>query len=173
MSDNKIVETFVEYLPLSGIRMHITPVNAAVVKAIAVKGESLLPYPDATPYRHELPPPDAPGALSDPMDDPDYAAQVKKVDRQRNDRLNNALIDYAVTYPDFTDRAALISYFAPQREELRKIADLPDDNWEVTLNHIILSGAGDYNTVVHLCVQSLELTGGEIADGIRCFRLKV
>lgn len=170
MSDNKIVQTFVEYLPLSGVRMHIQPLNAAIIKAIAVKGEAELPYPDPTPYQHELPPPDVPGALSDPLDDPAYKALVVAVDRQRNTRLNNALIDYAVTFPDFANRDDLMRYFAPQREELRKIADLPDDNWEVTRDHIILSGSQDYANIIHIAAQSVELTGGEIADGIRVFR---
>lgn len=187
MSD-KIVETVIEYITMSGVKLHITPLNIAVTKAINQKAIALFPYPDPEPYMHELPPPDAPGALSDPMEDDEYKALKQETDAQRNTWVNHAVLDYAVSYPDFASRQELMDALAPQREKLRKIADLPKDDWEATRDYLILSGneirprlhpdgiarqtnvSSDFASVINMAQQSVELTGGEIADGLRIFR---
>lgn len=184
----KITETYIEYMTMSGVRLHIKPLNIAVTKAIGQKAIALFPYPDPAPYIHELPPPDIPGAMSDPMDDDEYRTLKAEVDAQRNTWVNHAILDYAVDYPDFASREELINHFAPQRDKLRKIADLPKDDWEATRDYLIFSGneirprihpdgltrptnvASDFATVINLAQQSLELSGGEIADGLRIFR---
>lgn len=174
--NDKITPTVIEFIPLSGVRLHIRPVNGAVVRAMVAKGESELPYPDPSPYMKQEEGA-VPGTLTLAEDDPEYVKLCKAVDAKRNHRLNSALLDFCVSYPDFGSRDDLLNYFAPQREALRKVATLPDDNWEATRDYIILSGdksrqlgSNDYADAISLCVQGVALTGGEIADGLRIFR---
>lgn len=178
----KIVPTFVEYTTLSGVTLYISPLNIPAVKAIGLKAAELFPYPDPTPYRKQMENA-VEGVLTPPEDDPDYVALVTTADSKRNEWSNRAILDYCVTFPDFSGRDEILNFFAAKRDALRKIAKFEDnDDWNVTLYHIILSGSpirsganrgSDFVNVLNICVQSVELTGGEVLNGIRMFRPQI
>lgn len=178
MSEGTIIPTAVEYITMSGVRLHISVLNVPTVNAMNAKAADKFPYPDPTPYREPLENA-VPGMLSAAEDNPAYVDACKAVDRSRQEWMNEAIFDYCVHYPDFSNREAILSFFNPQLKTLREIATLPEDDWQAVLHHIILSGqervpgqvgSSDFTNAVLIALQRVALTGGDILNGIRMFR---
>lgn len=170
----------------SGVVAFITPLNLATLRAINLKSEIVIPYPDPKPYQQELGELAAiPGTLSDPNENPEYVEKCKQVDSDRKNWVSRAIFDYAVTFPAFPTKDDLVKHFETQLAKLRMIAELPEDDYEATLFHIVLTWnepaknkntgnlepvATEYGRIISLAIQTVALTPGEVTAGIRFFR---
>lgn len=176
----------VRFITASGIECHITPINMATLRAINLKAEALFPFPDATPYR--LPIPDTDPVLYDNADaNPEWIKVTNEIRAKRQEWVNDAVLKYAVRFPSYPTRESLIARFAADLMALRKIAELPEDDFDAVLYHLVLSGnrvtrdknnqfhtgTSDYGYVINACIQTVPLTQEEIVEGVRFFRINL
>lgn len=194
-SDNGVLKTEITeghqtriiYETGSGVVFHITPINLPTLRAIQLKAQTLYPYPDKANYQQ----PEA-NAFSDNQmtpvaDNPAYIQACMAVDRERSQWTDRAIFDYAVTCPKYPTRHELVNAFAPQLASLRQVAELPDDDYEAILLHLVLSwnqvgldtdkqlrpASSDYSRIIQLAIQTVALTPAEVTAGVRFFRPKV
>lgn len=178
--------TIIQFETMSGVMLYITPLNLATVRAIQQKAQEVYPYPEKAPYELPLENTFSPDTKDSAENNPEYVLLCAEVDKQRRMWADRAVFDYAVRFPAYPTRQDVINAFAPRLLELRKIAVLPEDDYDAILMHIILSGnevkAGvnglmdgttEYLRVILAAMQTLPLTGEEIANGIRFFRIDV
>lgn len=174
------------YEAQSGVIFYVTPINLATLRAIQLKAAIVHPYPDKAPY--EIPDPEevsfAPGQTSRAEDHPDYQAACRALDKERKVWADRAVFDYAVECPKYPTPEALVTAFKPQLDRLRAIAELPDDDYEAVLFHLVLTwnqvalnesqqytGAGnEFGRIIQLAIQTVALTPDEVQAGIRFFR---
>jgi hypothetical protein len=172
------------YETQSGVVAHITPVNLPTLRAVQLKAADLFPYPDKKPYQK----PEENGFSDNQMtpaeDNPQYLADCAAVDAQRKTWADRAIFDYAVRFPKYPTPQDLVAGFMPQLISLRKIANLPDDDYEAVLFHIVLTwnqptvdennklavAANEYGRLIQLAIQTVALTPDEVTAGIRFFR---
>lgn len=187
--DNQLgipAKDIVRYVTASGIECHITPINMATLRAINLKAEALFPFPDATPYR--LPIPDTDPVLYDNADaNEEWRNVTSEIRAKRQEWVNDAILKYAVRFPSFPTRESLIGHFAADLMALRKIAELPEDDFDAVFYYLVLSGSrnyrlpngelhtrtSDYGVIVNACIQTLPLTQEEIVEGVRFFRINL
>lgn len=172
------------YETQSGVVFHITPVNLPTLRAINLKSQLVLPYPDPAPFQHILENAFVEGTPSPPEDNPDYIKAVQAVDHERAQWVDRAIFDYAVRCPAYPNKAALVEAHAAQLDSLRPIAVLPDDDYEAVLLHIVLSGndivrgadkklrvtGSEYQRIIDIAIQTVALTPDEVTAGVRFFR---
>lgn len=127
MSGKKSV---IRYETQSGIELHITPVSLATLRAIMLKAEEIFPYPPKKDYEKPLENTFVEGMVDSAENNPDYIQACMAVDRERSQWRDKAVFMYAVHFADFPDINAVVQTFAPQLLELRKIAIVPDDNFD-------------------------------------------
>ena len=126
------------------------------------------------------------GQLSPAEENPAYRAAKAEVELERRQWWERAVFDYAVTFPKYPTKQALIDAFKARLTQLRAIATLPDDDYDAVLFHLILTwnqpGTGqdglfalrtEYSSVIQQAIQTIPLTAAEVADGIRFFRAQV
>ena len=195
MSENQVVTgrpSIIVYETVSGVLCHCTPLNIATSRAIKARAELQFPYPDKKPY--EVPMENAaPGVVEIAENNPEYQKLCKAIDERRTDWINRATLGYAVKFVKahngeivYHTRETLIERYAPQVLELRKIAVLPEDDYEVIVYHIIFSGSqirrvagkptiitDDLSNVLNAVAQVEPLTPAEIVQGVRFFRLDI
>lgn len=197
MSDNDVLKvtdvdgrpTRFIYETLSGVIFHVTPLSLATLRAIQLKAASVLPYPPKEPY--EIPDPEetsfAPGQKSRAEDHPEYQALCKGVDKERKNWADRAIFDYAVECPKYPTHNDLVTAFKSQLDKLRKIAELPEDDYEAVLFYIVFSwnqvalnsnmqympSGNEYGRIIDLAIQTVALTTAEVSAGIRFFRAKI
>lgn len=176
--------TIIVFETMSGVVLHITPLNLATVRAVQQKAQEVYPYPEKAPYELPLENTFSPDTKDSAENNPEYVLKCAEIDKQRRIWADRAVFDYAVRFPAYATRQDLINAFAPRLLELRKIAVLPDDDYDAILLYIILSGneivsnknglsdgTTEYTRVILAAMQALPLTGEEIAEGIRFFRV--
>lgn len=163
------------YETLSGVVIHVTPLSVFTITAIGERAEELFPYPDPAPY--ELP---LENAVSEtvrlPADDnPEYKKLKQPIDAERMEWQVQAVIDLACSYPAFPSREHMLAHFRPALERLKKVANLPDDEWQAVLMHCVFTGRGERQTVIDIASQhkAVPLTPDEVVDGIRFFRAQI
>lgn len=182
----QVAKDVIRYVTASGVEVHITPINMATLRAINLKGENLFPFPDPTPYR--LPIPDTEPVLYDNADaNPEWVKISDEIKAKRQEWVNDAILKYAVKFPLFPTRESLIAHFASDLMALRKIAVLPEDDFDAVLYHLVLSGnrarrdndnnlhtlRSDYGIIINACIQTMPLTQEEILEGVRFFRVDI
>lgn len=174
----------IQYDCYSGVMAHITPLNIPTLKAIQLKARTRFPYPDPRPYQVEEENAFIPGTLSKAEDNPQYVADCKAVDRERALWVDRTIFDWAVSFPQFKTRDEMVAWFRPKLNALREIAELPTDDYEAVLFHLVLVWnqpglnakkeltveASEYNRLIQLAIQGVSLTPAEVTDGIRFFR---
>ncbi len=174
----------IEYECYSGIMAYVIPLNIPTLKAIQLKAKTRFPYPDPRPYQVEEENAFVPGTLSKPEDNPQYVADCKAVDRERALWVDRTIFDWSVSFPQFKTRDELVAWFRPKLNALREIAELPEDDYEATLFHLVLVwnqptinessqltvGASEYNRLIQMAIQGVALTPAEVTEGIRFFR---
>lgn len=171
---------------LSGEIFHILPINLATLRGIQLKAAELYPYPDPKPYEVKENPETAfdPNQVIPARKNPEYLKLCLEVDNERAVWSDRAIFDYTVTMPKYPDPDDLVTAYQKQLAKLRKIAVLPDDDYEAVLFNIVLSGSQrredgsnkwttDYQRIVLTAIQNFTLTASEVANGIRMFRLKL
>lgn len=193
MVDNGLKVTDVEgkpsliiYEAQSGVVFHILPINLATLRAIQLKAAELHPYPDPKPYEVKENPETSfdPNQVIPATKNPEYLKLCLEVDNQRNEWADRAIFDYAVTMPKYPNPEDLVAAYQKQLTKLRKIAVLPEDDYEAVLFNIVLSGnqrredgsnkwVTDYQRIVLTAIQNFALTAPEVAEGVRMFRLKL
>lgn len=162
--------TVIEYTTVDGIVLHLRTIGVATRQLLVSQASKLYPYPDPTPYRHQMENA-IPGVETNPMDNPEFVKLVETADRERNTWYQHACIKLGVQLPDFPMLADLTKQFAALIEMVQKL--IPDtDPYEIALFQGVLGWDVDYSAVMNLIGQNiqLELTASEVADGIRLFR---
>ena len=168
----------------SGVMVHITPVNLPTLRAVQLKAQDLFPYPNKTQYQQPEENGFAPGQLTSAEDNPQYGIDCRAVDVERKVWTDRAIFDYAVRFPKYPTREALVDAFKAQLDRLRQIAKLPDDDDEAVLFHLVLTwnqpaldednklavASNEYGQIIKLAIQTLALTPDEVTAGIRFFR---
>lgn len=176
--------TKIIYETMSGVVFHITPINLPTLRAIQLKAELLYPMPDPKPYQTLEENGFAEGQLTPASDNPQYIIDCKKVEADRGRWVDRAVFDYAAQMPAYPSAQSLVTAFSHDLMRLRKVAELPDDDYEAVLFHIVLSGntmtinssgewgasQSDYVRIIQLAIQTLALTPDEVVNGIRFFR---
>ena len=176
----------IQYECYSGVMAHITPLNIPTLKAIQQKAKLKFPYPDKAPYQVEQENAFVEGQLTPAEENPDYVAECQRIDHERALWVDRAIFDWCVTFPQFPTHEDMVTHFAPKLKLLREIAELPEDDYEATLFHLVMtwnqpdykdkqlaSGVSEYNRMVQLAIQIIALTPAEVTAGIRFFRPKV
>jgi len=177
----------IQYECYSGVMAYVTPLNIPTLKAIQMKAQVKFPYPDKRPYQVEEENAFTPGQLSPAEDNPDYVAEVKRIDHERALWVDRTIFDWCVSFPQFPTHEDMVRWFAPKLKLLREIAELPEDDYEATLFHLVLTwnqpalsendklmaGVSEYNRLVQVAIQTVALTPAEVTAGIRFFRPKV
>ncbi len=168
----------------SGVVFHITPINLPTLRAIQLKAQDLHPYPDKGPYQRPEENAFADNQLTPAEDNPEYVAACAAVDNERAQWTDRAIFDYATFCPAYPTPADMVEAFKSELAKLRKIAVLPEDDYEAVLLHLVLSWnqvgvdkernlkptQSDYSRIIQLAIQTVALTASEVAQGIRFFR---
>lgn len=168
----------------SGVIAHVTPINIPTLKGIQLKAKEKLPYPDKALY--QLPEENGfvPGQMTAAEDNPDYVTECQRIDHERDVWADRAIFDYAVRFPKYPSKEAMVTAFRERLAALREIAVLPEDDFEAILFHLVLTwnqpgynqdkmmiaSISEYNRLVHLAIQTVALTPAEVTDGVRFFR---
>ncbi len=175
MTDGK--PSVIIYETGSGVVAHITPLNLATLKAIQVRAADLHPYPDKAPYQKPEENAFVEGQMTAAEDNPQYVVDCKAVDIQRAQWADRTIFSYAVKFPKYPTREALVAAFSDKLSYLRGIAELPEDDYEAIIHHIILiwqpmgrPHEADYSCCIRLACQSILLTPSEVHEGIKFFR---
>lgn len=171
------------YETQTGVIEHIKPINLATLRAIQLKAADLFPYPDKKPYQHQEENAFAEVQLSPAEDNPEYLLACKAVDAERAQWVDRAIFNFAVRFPKYSTRQALIDAFAEELKALREIAVLPEDDYEAVVFHLVLSWnqvgvsnsqfapvSSDFSRSVQLAIQTVALTPDEVTAGVRFFR---
>lgn len=168
MSEPKIIRHTFD----SGVDAFIHPVSPFTFRAIRLAAVEKFPYPDETPYRKPIENAAVEGTLTDALDDPEYARLCAEIDIKRSEYIRDAMMDIALEFPE--GREALIQQFALKRERLKMWVKLPEDDWQATLWHCVLTGTTEAALVIDIAQQALPLTQEEVVQGTaRYFRLAV
>lgn len=174
----------IKYDCYSGVIAHITPLNIPTLKAIQLKAKTRFPYPDKRPFQTEEENAFTPGQLTAAEDNPDYVAACRVVDRERALWVDRTIFDWSVSFPQFKTHDEMVAWFKPKLNALREIAELPEDDYEAVLFHLVLVWnqpglnkqkeltveASEYNRLIQLAIQGVALTPAEVTEGIRFFR---
>lgn len=164
----------VEYETLSGVMIHITPLSIFTINAVTDRAEEMFPYPDPLPY--EMPIENAVDGVKAPANqNPEYQELCRPIDAERMEWRVTVSIDLACAFPAFDSRDAMLARYRPALEKLRRVAVLPEDDWQAVLLHCVFTGRGERQTVLDIATQSktIPLTPGEVVDGIRFFRAEI
>lgn len=163
----------VEYVTMSGVRVHCTPVHYSTHQAIELKAAELFPYPDKGEYEQPMENA-ADSSIVIPADEnPEYVGLVKDIDAQRTLWVNEQLITIGASYPDFPSLADMVAFFQPRLEQLREIAIIKELNEEAALTHCVYTGTFDRAWVLRAIAQQAPLKEGEVLDAMRLFRVDV
>lgn len=192
---NEALPTVIEYVCQSGVLIHITPLSLFAVQAIINKSESIFEYPPEKDYRlYEM---EVNGILTRAEDvsasgffpateNLEYVALCKDIDAKRLEWQNDALIELACAYPQYTNRLDMIAAFRPQLEALRPYVDMHEDEWQNVLEFCVFTGVLDLvdsggkrlrTTERHKIIQyarqnsTLALTTSEVVGSLRVFRV--
>lgn len=192
MSDSNMMQTdgkpvVIVYECNSGVVFWITPLNLPTLRAIQLKARSLFPDIDPTPYRKPEENAFDPNQLTPAEDNPEYIQKVAELEAERSRWIKLAVFKYAAKMPKYPTEQDLIQAYQIQLTKLREIADLPADDYEAILFHIVLSWNqvgedsdgklthtdNDFNRIYQLCIQTVALEPSEVTAGIRFFRAKI
>lgn len=191
MSDNNLQKdgqpVIIVYECNSGVVFWVTPINLPTLRAIQLKARSLFPDVDKTPYQQPQENAFSEGQLTPAEDNPDYLKAVAELDAERSRWIKLAVFKYAAKMPKFPTEQDLIQAYQFQLAKLREIADLPADDYEAIMFHIVLSWNqvgedsdgklthtdNDFNRIYQLCIQTVALEPSEVTAGIRFFRAKI
>jgi hypothetical protein len=182
--DNIGRPSIVRFETMSGVILHITPLNIATLRAINLKSDELFPYPDKKQYEVPLENAFVEGMVDSAENNPEYLKACEPVDQQRKEWTDKAVFHYAVRFQDYPTRESLINAFAPRLLELRKIALVQEDDYEAILHHLVLTGntiikgttgalqalSSEYVDVIRIAIQTVALTPEEVTQGVRFFR---
>lgn len=150
---------------VSSITMHVR-------RALIEKSQQLFPYPNEADFERAA---DPEVSLFDDQTipashDKEYQRLKNKADVDRASWMNEQIILHYCQFP--AGQKELIKQYAGKRKELATFIDLPEDDWQATLFYILLSDS-DRNNILHASMSNLELTEGEVREGLHYFRPKV
>lgn len=174
----------IEYECYSGVMAHIIPLNIPTLKAIQQKAKLVFPYPEKERYQQPEEHGFSEGQLTPAEDNPDYVAEVKRIDHERALWVDRKIFDHCVRFPAYPTREDMVRKFQAQLDTLREIAELPEDDFEAVLFHIVLSwnqpalnadnnlvsAESEYVRMIKLAIQTVALTPAEVTAGVRFFR---
>ena len=165
------------YEAASGVIFHIQPVNVATLQAMNVKAANELPPPDKTLYEVEDPEDVAftPGQKSRAEDNPEYIKAFNVILKERNRLISRRVFEYAASMPKYPTKASLVEAFKPQLERLKEISTFNenDEDYDIILINLVLSGAKDYDTIISTALQQTTLAPAEVAQGVKMFRVNL
>ena len=176
--------SLIVYEAMSGVIFHVTPINLPTLRAIQLKAQDLFPYPDKEPFNHPVENAFVEGMTEGAEENPEYIKLCLAVDRERAVWADRAIFDYAAHCPKYPTKDDLIRAFAGQLVRLREIANLPEDDYEAVIFHLVLTWnepalddqehlkvrSSDYSRIIQLAVQTVALTPEEVTAGVRFFR---
>lgn len=177
------------YECFSGVIFYVTPISLATLRAIQLKAMAFFPYPDKEPYEVL----EDPETSFDPNQklpaevNPEYQALCRVVDKERKNWADRAIFNYTVECPKYPTHEALVTAFKPQLDKLRKIAELPEDDYEAVLFHLVFTwnqvalnekqqytpAGNEYGRIIDLAIQTVALSEEEVIAGIRYFRPRI
>lgn len=172
------------YEAQSGVNFHITPLSLPTLRAIQSKAKDKFPHPDKRPYQQPEENAFVEGQLTPAEDNPDYVAACADVDAERGQWVDRTIFNFAVRCPKYPTKEAMVAGYRVQLDALREIANLPDDDYEAVLFHLVLTwnqlatnsenklvtSGSDYARIIQLAIQTVALTPDEVTAGIRFFR---
>jgi len=172
---------------MSGVVVHITPINLPTLRAIQLRAEKVFPDPDPTPFQHPEENAFDPSQMTRAEDDPQYMELLNKTKSDRARWVDKAIFTYCATFPDYPTSKSLIDRYYGDLTVLRSFAELPEDDYEAIVYHIVLNGnkvgvdqsgqltptSSDFSKIVQLAIQVIALTPDEVVEGIKFFRAKI
>lgn len=178
-SNNEALPSVIEYVTQSGVLIHVTPLSIFTLQSLRHKAEDLYPYPAKADY--QVPSEVTATGFIPAEENPEYVAACETIDKERGLWVDNAVLDLACTYPQYTNRETMIAHFAPRLLQIGKYIELEGDDWDNVLKHCVftktaITGKALRNErvdVVGLALQQsgLSLSMSEVMDGLRVFRL--
>lgn len=155
----------------TGVVLWVYPMTLADQQALrqAARGEIDEPRPED--YAHVIADEDAlfPGQKTSGAKTEAYEMAKAQFEAAVNTWVTERFYTGFVDSPMGKDN--LVALYAPTIERKRLVVPMPADAWAATLKHVILQTARDVSEVLKAGQALLPLTGGEVADGIRIFRL--
>lgn len=153
----------------SGATILVKPLSVIMAIALRSKSETVLPYPDPTPYERKLD--DSvtlePGQVVPASQNPDYVELCKAVDAKRGTWIALESVPLCVVRDD-----SLIKHFKADLAHKRDMLgdQVPEDEWRATLMYCVISSTQDYDRIISASSGNMIVTEAEIRDGWRIFR---
>lgn len=158
----------------SGVEIDVSPLSPLATTKLREKSRDLFPPPDEEQFRKPVPNAAQENDTFIDHHDPEYVRLRSDAIRQQAEYLIHAIASTSLSFPRGKDQ--LIEDFRPKLDELRKLIDLPEDEWEATFWYGIVSSAGDHEAITMAAMSSLPLTEQEVIEGehgLRVFRYRV
>lgn len=168
MSEKSVIEVEL----FSGEVAYVTPLSPFTYQALRDAASEEYPDIDTTPF--QKPVPDSPPELGlTVLDEKNPELTRLRVDLQekRMAYIRKAAYDLNVCFE--LERTALIKKYEAYLHGLAKYVTLPDDQWEATFTHALISRLDDQLILDRMLFGNTALEGGEIQNGMRVFRPKV
>ena len=158
-----------EITTATGVILWVYPMTLADQQALRTAAKRIYPEPNPKDYAQKLDPEES--LIPETSGKESAAYETARID------FENAVNQYVTDgfYAGFVDspqgRDTLINAYKHQLSLKRGVVPMPDNEWAATLKHAILQTAKDAAAVIAAGQALLPLTGGEVAEGVRIFRL--
>ena len=151
----------------SGVTLDVAPLSPFVINAINKKAGQLYPVP---------PPPKVPvpnsvieGETYADTDDPEWQEAARQARQLQSMYAGEQVILLSVSV---ANQDALVKKYAARLKQLSQVIDLPEDAWQATLLHCIITSDREVALITMIARDRAPLTEEEIADGVTYFRVK-
>lgn len=160
-----------ELILSTNLRVWVYPMNSTDFIRVMDDFEKLHPAPDKTAYERPVPPEDASfeGQMLSGESNPDYIAALNVRARARKQYIIRSYLLGYVDYPD-TSEEELIARYARVIKHKRRAMTLPEDAWEATVMHALITEPEDQQMIVNVIERKMPLSEGEVTDQVRIFR---
>lgn len=158
-----------EITTATGIILWVYPMTLADQQALRTAAKKIITEPNPQDYAQALDPEESFIPTTSGKNTEAYEKAMSAYEGQINQYVTDGF------YAGFVDsplgRDVLVQAYKRQLDLKRDVVPMPQNAWAATLRHAILQTAKDASTVIAAGQALLPLTGGEVADGIRIFRL--
>ena len=166
-----LFETLVELALDSGETVLVRRLSPYTRQGLFVRAEELHPYPDKKAFEKPLADVVAnamPGLMMPAEDNPDYKAAFHEAKLQQAKWFNDAVIESGVVEDSKEGRELTIERYKPRIQHLRTLMKLPDDEWQATVLHGLITTREDRVRIIKASNETL--TEEEIRVAMRSFR---
>ena len=152
----------------SGESVYVASVHFDLLQAIRRKARET--YPDVDPTLYEVLIEPELGTVIPAEHNEEYRRLVNEAENNRERLVQASVLENVVLgTPD--GKEATIAKYAERVANWRKVADLPTDDWQATVQACLIRTPNDKGNIVKAALNLMPVTGEEIANSFRVVRL--